>query len=46
MMNNEVPVLWDEECLNSSIYKDMCNGISAAAAKKQMATKSIPIAQS
>ena len=39
MMNNEVPVLWDEECLNSSIYKDMCNGISAAAAKKQMTTK-------
>ena len=39
MMNNEVPVLWDEECLNSSIYKDMCNGISAAAAKKQMTAK-------
>lgn len=39
MMNNEVPVLWDEECLNSSIYKDMYSGISAAAAKKQMTTK-------
>ena len=35
MMNNEVPVLWDEECLNSSIYKDMCNGISAASAKNR-----------
>lgn len=39
MMDNEVPVLWDEECFNSSIYKEMCNGICTAASKKQMTTR-------
>lgn len=30
-----VPVLWDEDCFSSSIYKEMAQGISAAAAQTQ-----------
>ena len=30
-----VPVLWDEECFASSIYKEMVQGITAAATQNQ-----------
>lgn len=30
-----VPVLWDEDCFSSSIYKQMTQGIAAAAAQSQ-----------
>lgn len=34
-----VPVLWDAECFNSSIYKEMARGISHAAAKSQRSVR-------
>ena len=35
MADRIVPVLWDEECFTSSIYKDMVRGITTAAAQSQ-----------
>ena len=35
MAERIVPVLWDEECFSSSIYKEMVQGITAAAAQNQ-----------
>lgn len=35
MDERTVPVLWDEDCFSSSIYKEMAQGISTAAAQAQ-----------
>ena len=35
MSDRIVPVLWDEECFSSSIYKDMVRGVTTAAAQSQ-----------
>lgn len=35
MDERTVPVLWDEDCFTSSIYKEMAQGITAAAAQTQ-----------
>ena len=35
MSDRIVPVLWDEECFTSSIYKEMVQGITTAAAQNQ-----------
>lgn len=35
MAERIVPVLWDEECFTSSIYKDMVRGITTAASQNQ-----------
>ena len=35
MSERVVPVLWDEECFSSSIYKDMVRGITTAASQNQ-----------
>ena len=42
MAERIVPILWDEECFSSSIYKDMVRGITAAAAQSQYAAEIYP----
>ena len=39
MAERIVPVLWDEECFSSSIYKDMVRGITTAATQSQYAVE-------
>jgi len=39
MVDRIVPVLWDEECFSSSIYMEMVQGITTAAAQNQYTVK-------
>lgn len=39
MAERIVPILWDEECFSSSIYKDMVRGITTAATQNQYAVE-------